>query len=83
MTCPFCREPVLLEELDGVRARELADGKHVHSECLMRSIIGSLGHQLGRCSCYGGTEEDPPGLTKRQAARAAWDYFLHRGPERN
>jgi hypothetical protein len=42
-----------------------------HLECFIRGGVGSVGHLRGRCSCYGGTEEDPPGLTKRQAALAA------------
>jgi hypothetical protein len=46
------------------------DGR-IHHECLIRAVVGSVGHQLRRCSCYGGDEEDPPGLTKREAARLA------------
>ena len=42
-----------------------------HYECFMRSIVGPVAHILGRCSCVGGDDEDPPGLTKRQAAVAA------------
>ena len=39
-----------------------------HRECHLRSILGSVGHLMLRCSCFGGTEEDPPTLSKRQAA---------------
>lgn len=46
-----------------------------HFECQMRMVLGSVGHQRGRCQCYGGSEEDPPGMTRRQAAIAALDYF--------
>lgn len=42
-----------------------------HYECHARSIVGSLGHQQRRCSCYGGTQEDPPEMTVREAAKAA------------
>jgi hypothetical protein len=48
---------------------------HVHYECGLRSVLGSVGHQRGLCSCYGGTEEDPPHMTRRQAAQAAAGYF--------
>lgn len=76
MVCSHCDE--LIEagdsgmwqahiELD----RPHAVGRPVHRECVIRSIVGSVGHQEGRCSCFGGTEEDPPGMTKREAARAA------------
>jgi hypothetical protein len=43
----------------------------IHYECGMRSVIGSVGHQMRLCSCYGGTVEDPPGMSRRQAAIAA------------
>lgn len=51
-----------------------------HRECFIRSVIGSVGHQQKRCSCYGGKEEDPPGLSKRQAAMVALaEFSLRRG----
>ncbi|MEI6196534.1 MAG: helix-turn-helix domain-containing protein [Verrucomicrobiota bacterium] len=51
----------------------------------MRSIAGSVGHQNQRCSCFGGTEDDPPGLTVRQAAQAALDRYheLHKETAKN
>lgn len=49
-----------------------------HRDCFIRSTIGSLGHLRGQCSCYGGDQEDPPGMTMREAATAAvnelWAY---------
>lgn len=44
-----------------------------HLECFLRQGMGSVGHQLGLCSCSGGPGilDDPPGLTIREAARAA------------
>lgn len=50
-------------------------GEVHHYECLMRALIGSVGHLKRACSCYGGKEEDPPGLTSRQAAQAALTYW--------
>jgi len=70
MTCDHCDEEIL----PGERA-DIVKG-HFHQECLVRMFAGSVGHQNKRCSCYGGTEEDPPGMTKRQAAQAA--AALHR-----
>lgn len=46
-----------------------------HEDCFLRTVIGSVGHQMGRCYCVGGTEEDPAGMTKRQGATAACDLF--------
>lgn len=42
-----------------------------HLECQLRQTFGSVGHIEGRCHCVGGDEEDPPGLTAREAAIAA------------
>lgn len=64
--CVWCDEPILPAE----RRTGL-----VHFECGLRSAVGSVGHQKKACSCYGGTMEDPPGLTRRQAAIAAEEYF--------
>lgn len=49
----------------------------VHRECQFRMIFGSVGHQNKTCSCFGGsTEEDPPNMTKREAAKAAMEMAL-------
>ena len=54
-------------------------GAIMHYECSMRSVLGSSGHQLGKCGCVGGTQEDPVGLTKRQAAAHALHVWQRRG----
>ena len=49
-----------------------------HFACALRASIGSIGHIQKKCSCYvkeGPTEDDPPGLTKRQAARLVANYI--------
>jgi len=82
--CAWCDEP-LTEDDSGYliphfdiaadpRVSELA----YHADCWQRQIIGSVGHIAKRCSCYGGTEEDPPGLTRREAATAACRAFEQR-----
>jgi len=70
-TCGWCDEDVQLGDMGTIIGNQVC-----HYECQMRSVAGSVGHQLGRCSCFGGTEEDPEGMTNRQAAIAAarlWD----------
>lgn len=78
--CGSCGEPIaegdsgmimpcLAYAAGGPVAGELVQ----HIECAARQALGSVGHQLQRCHCYGGTEDDPPGLSRRAAARAAWD----------
>lgn len=67
--CPHCRE--LFSESDsGVWLNNNMTAMHL--ECFMRGILGSVAHQRRRCHCYGGHENDSPGLTIRQAAVAAY-----------
>lgn len=79
MACTYCREPIYLTELAPNR------GALLHHECLFRSVIGSIAHQEQRCHCFvpGSTEDDPPGLSLREGARAAVLYYrehaLHHG----
>lgn len=76
MTCRFCDEPVL--PTDDTYFRDM------HRECAIRVTAGSLGHQMGLCCCPGnpGTLDDPPGVSKRDAARAAADLYLRREAKR-
>jgi hypothetical protein len=79
--CLYCEEPVL----PGEQARVGFQGQAMHQECGFRMAVGSLGHLKGLCGCEAirlgqpipeTAEHDPPGLTRRQAARAAYDYFV-------
>lgn len=76
MICSHCHEEILVGELAPVR------GDSLHKECMFRCIVGSVGHLQQRCSCYGLNEADPPGMTPRQAAQAAYKLWLelHTGP---
>jgi len=47
----------------------------IHLECRLRTIVGSASHLLKKCSCYGGQWEDPPELSKREAARLAAEIW--------
>ena len=87
--CDWCGEPIAADDF-GVTlpllqpAAAPADAKRTtvfHRECDLRQVVGSVGHQRGRCSCYGGTEEDPPALTRRQAAQAAVAHFALIAPK--
>jgi hypothetical protein len=75
-TCLWCGESILPFERHEFRAHGGTPPtmQPLHQECLLRMALGSVGHQKGTCSCHGGTEEDPPEMTKRQAAVAAWVY---------
>lgn len=65
--CLHCGEPIVMGE-DRSAVFTLYP---LHYECAVRLCVGSVGHQEGRCPCFGGTFEDPPGLPPRQAAIAA------------
>lgn len=77
MTCDYCGEEVLPHEVTEQRL----NNKPVHQECAFRSVAGSAAHILGECSCYGGTREDPPGMTKRHAAKLALDTYRMLNPD--
>jgi hypothetical protein len=73
--CSWCGEPVLPgEQRDPNRVQP------THWECGIRSALGGVNHQLGKCSCCGGTEPpDQEGLTRRQAAIQAAELFMRKG----
>jgi hypothetical protein len=83
MTCKHCDEEIDRDELVAVPSRRgivLVSVPHgFHLECWMRLTIGSVGHQLKVCSCFRGDGEvydDPPGLSVRDAAIAAFDLAM-------
>lgn len=67
MNCDWCHEEILT----GQECRAIKGDHHFHHECSFRQIGGSVGHIRRKCSCYGGNEDDPPGMTIREAARAS------------
>lgn len=70
--CLYCEEQLFAGE-------PLDPPGYMHLECAIRVVAGSVGHQIGLCSCPGnpGILDDPPRMTKRQAARVA--ALLHQG----
>jgi hypothetical protein len=76
MTCDYCGEEVLVEEIYGT-----LNDKPTHQECLFRLVSGSAAHVLKECSCFGGSRSDPPGLTPRQAAKLALEAYRCLNPE--
>lgn len=72
--CDWCEEPIVFDD-EGLLIPSVGTPSVFHRVCFLRSIIGSLGHQQQKCGCYGGNEEDPPEMTKKQAAEAATEFF--------
>lgn len=63
-TLTFCEEKKVFDQL-------VPTFRPVHTDCFLREVLGSVGHLTKQCSCYGGTLEDPPTMSKRDAAKAA------------
>lgn len=83
--CAWCME--LIEDGDvGVIIPSMGergfDRVPFHLECHLRTIVGSVGHQRGLCSCFQRENplEDPPGLSLREAASAAAELFRQNHP---
>lgn len=75
MNCEHCGEPISArDDISGM----ILNARAVHHECGARIVLGSVAHVEGRCSCYveGAEDTDPPGMTKRQAAKAALAAYL-------
>jgi hypothetical protein len=85
--CPHCDEPFTPEELAFARSiphvgEAFAALRRYHLECSLRQVIGGLNHLQARCTCCGGTEPpDPPELSKREAAKAAFRYWRQHADE--
>lgn len=84
--CIHCGEAIAADDsgvmtplVEGVgNALDVRPG-YYHVECWGRLLFGSTGHQLQLCPCFGGTYEgEPPDMSKRDAARAAWDLARSR-----
>jgi len=77
--CLHCDEPIAAAD-NGVLLPLLVQPCDTylpcHRECYERRLFGGVNHQRGRCTCCGGTEPpDQPGLSRREAARAAVAYW--------
>lgn len=71
--CSWCEEPFDADACGYFYAGQ--NPPAVHVECFVRQIVGSVGHQLRRCACFGGDEDDPPGVSRREAAQRAAALF--------
>jgi len=73
--CTYCDEVVRIGDDGWI----LGDGSVLHRECNLRAVIGSVAHLQKRCSCYGGTGNHEDGMTRRQGALAAMEYWETHG----
>lgn len=78
LTCAHCHETILEHE----PAVPLNAGAlWMHQECIMRGIVGSVGHQTRNCGCYGRYDDSEDGLSLREAAIRAATYWRANHPE--
>ena len=77
MICEHCEEPIQPGE-PLFHQCCIGSMEPLHHECGFRLFCGSFAHHARTCSCYvtGSLESDPPGMTKREAAKAALSEFL-------
>lgn len=81
LQCLFCEETVDEDDYGYIRPYLGTDGaRHVpiHRECDFRMAMGGvecLKRQRAGTHVVGDHEPDPPELSKREAARASWDFF--------
>jgi hypothetical protein len=74
LICDHCGEVIE----PGQRAN--VNGVNWHGECSVRSIVGSLAHQMRVCSCFvpGSQHSDPPFMSLRHAAKLAEMFWRFR-----
>lgn len=72
--CVFCGELITYAD----PREDYGDARRAHRNCGLRAVIGSVAHLERRCSCFvpGSQENDPPGMSKRQAADAAVELWM-------
>lgn len=79
--CLFCEDVVGADDYGYIRPYFGTDGGRyvaVHRECDFRVAMGGvecLKRQRDGTHVVGDHEPDPPGLSKREAAQASWDFF--------
>lgn len=77
--CLYCDEPIEADDTGFVTPMVNALSHVVeaayHRSCFLVTFVGSVGHQTGKCSCFGGDFDDPPGMSKREAAQEAVRIF--------
>jgi hypothetical protein len=74
--CLWCEELIAPDDSGW---GQCAHGPWMHVECFTRQVLGSVGHQLGLCACFGGDYEgEPETMSTRDAARAAWTLAQER-----
>lgn len=82
--CLRCEESIAAGDELCRHAMATMEGPRIlHLECDVRGVVGGLNHLKGKCTCCGGTEPpDPPELSRREAAKQAYRYWMGQGVQR-
>jgi hypothetical protein len=82
-TCLYCDEQIN----KGAEFRTIphlgengSSTEQVHEECFVRMFAGSAAHQRRQCSCFGGSDHEERGLSRRESALKAYAVFKERMP---
>ena len=81
--CLWCEEHFRRgDSISDVPVHTAAGLRYQHVECAVRSVVGGLNHLNGLCCCCGGAmPPDPEGITRREAARMAYQAWRARNPQ--
>ena len=78
-SCLYCTEPFTDGDSGKATPYVRADGTsapcHVHKECMLREVLGSMAHLERRCRCYGGIDDG----RSRADALAVWEWVQRNG----
>ena len=75
-TCLWCIEPIVEghfgQAIPSVPASGPPEVRHVHAECMLRNVVGPVGHLDGECACR---DPDRPARSYREEALEVWARF--------
>lgn len=80
--CPLCEEPVTAEQARDPRAQcigGLGENRIAHRECLLRDVMGGIGHVLDHGYWCGLMHDTDGGRTPRQSALEVDEWVSKHG----
>jgi len=76
MQCPLCEEEVTVRDLHTPTLYTEDGPQQAHRECMLREVMGGIGHLIAH-PYWCGTHNDPDaGLTRRQSSLLV-DAYVH------
>lgn len=83
-SCLYCDEPIAEGDrgmvMPAVKTKDRQTYETTleaaHAECFIRMTVGSLRHLNRTCTCYGGDDSRPDGMSPREEAREVFEAVL-------